>query len=322
MTAGAIHRLVRPALAVNYRRLRSALSRVRGHVSDLRAGTLRLAPAAPNQMREAILQSHRRDHEYMPRAAPLQIPAPVRCIAFYLPQYHPIAENSAWWGPGFTDWVNVSKALPAFAGHHQPHIPGELGYYDLRLREVQRGQAALARQHGIYGFCYHTYWFNGVRLLDAPLRGMLDDSENDFPFCVCWANENWTRRWDGLEQEVLIAQAHSPADDLAFIAALAPYLRDRRYIRIDGRPLLVIYRPALLPEPRATAERWRRYCREQGIGDIFLAATHAFERTNPMSIGFDAAIEFAPNNFPSATCAARSNFSIRISPAGSSTTAR
>lgn len=245
-----------------------------------------------------VRENHRRDYEYIPRAVPARISTPARCIAFYLPQYHPTPENSEWWGAGFTDWINVSKALPQFAGHCQPHLPGELGYYDLRLKEVQRRQADLARQHGIHGFCYYYYWFNGVRHLDGPLGSMFADAENDFPFCLCWANENWTRRWDGLDHEVLIAQAHSAADDLAFIAGLEPYLRDRRYIRIDGRPLIVVYRPALLPDPRATAERWRTYCRERGIGEIFLATTHAFERMNPNSIGFDAAIEFVPNNIP------------------------
>jgi lipopolysaccharide biosynthesis protein len=250
-------------------------------------------------MLEMIRGNHRRDYDYMPLAAPAPISAPVRCIAFYLPQFHPTPQNSAWWGAGFTDWVNVGKALPEFVGHCQPRIPGELGYYDLRLKEVQRRQAELARQHGIHGFCYYYYyWFNGVRLLDTPLRTMLEDTQNDFPFCLCWANENWTRRWDGLDHEVLIAQFHSPGDDIAFIAELAHYLRDRRYIRIDNRPLIVVYRPSLLPDAKATAERWRTYCRDHGIGEIFLATTQAFERTNPADIGFDAAIEFAPNNIP------------------------
>lgn len=282
-----------------YRHVRSATSDVHrrtvGHWSrrqSPRAGN------AANRILEIVQASHRRDYEYMPRAAPLPIPAPVRCIAFYLPQFHPTPENSAWWGPGFTDWVNVGKALPEFVGHCQPRIPGELGYYDLRLRETQRRQAELARQHGIHGFCYYAYWFNGVRLLDSPLRSLLKDADNDFPFCVCWANENWTRRWDGLDHEVLMAQSHSPADDVAFIAELAPYLRDRRYIRVDGRPLIVVYRPTLLPDAEATASRWRKYCREHGIGEVYLAATQAFERTNPGCTGFDAAIEFAPNNMP------------------------
>lgn len=289
----------RSVLLAAYRRVRSAAGRVRRHVTGL---WLRHSPSpadiAPNRMLEMIRDNHRRDYDYMPLAAPAPISAPVRCIAFYLPQFHPTPQNSAWWGPGFTDWVNVGKALPEFVGHCQPRIPGELGYYDLRLEEVQRRQAELARQHGIHGFCYYYYWFNGVRLLDAPLRTMLEDAHNDFPFCLCWANENWTRRWDGLDHEVLIAQSHSPGDDIAFIAELAPYLRDRRYIRVDGRPLIAVYRPSLLPDAKATAERWRTYCRDHGIGEIFLATTQAFERTNPAYIGFDAAIEFAPNNIP------------------------
>jgi lipopolysaccharide biosynthesis protein len=298
-TCSAIANRTRSALLAAYRRIRSAAGRVRRHATGFWLRRSRSpAGVAPNRMLEMIRDNHRRDYEYMPLAAPAPISAAVRCIAFYLPQFHPTPENSAWWGPGFTDWVNVGKALPEFVGHCQPHIPGELGYYDLRLKEVQRRQAELARQHGLHGFCYYYYWFNGVRLLDAPLRTMLEDAHNDFPFCLCWANENWTRRWDGLDHEVLVAQSHSPGDDLAFIAGLAPCLRDRRYIRIDGRPLIVVYRPSLLPDARATAERWRTYCRDHGIGEIFLATTQAFERTNPASIGFDAAIEFAPNNIP------------------------
>lgn len=223
----------------------------------------------------------------------------LRAIAFYLPQYHPIPENDAWWGAGFTDWVNVRKAAPRFAGHWQPHQPGELGYYDLRDPALRQAQADLARGYGIHGFCYHHYWFAGRRLLEQPFEAVLASGQPDFPFCLCWANENWTRRWDGQEAEILIQQQHSPEDDRAFIRALLPAFRDRRYIRIEGRPLLLVYRTDILPDPAGSAAIWREETMRAGLGDPFLVRAETFgDRRDPREIGFDASVEFPPHGNP------------------------
>ena len=189
----------------------------------------------------------------------------VRLIAFYLPQYHPIPENDSWWGKGFTEWSNVAKASPLFEGHYQPHLPADLGFYDLRVPEIREQQAGLAKEYGIHGFCYYYYWFDGKRLLERPLNDVLRLGRPDFPFCVCWANEPWTRNWDGKHAEVLMPQTQSSDTDERFIMELLPALRDDRYIRINGRALLLVYRTELLPDARSTALVWREIASRHGI---------------------------------------------------------
>jgi lipopolysaccharide biosynthesis protein len=224
---------------------------------------------------------------------------PVRVICFYLPQYHPIPENDRWWGQGFTDWTNVTRARPLFPGHYQPHLPADLGFYDLRVPEVREAQAAMAAQYGIHGFCYHHYWFNGRRVLERPFTEVLRSGKPDFPFCLCWANEHWTRRWDGQNQDILIPQGHSEADDVHFIQSLLPAFRDPRYIRVDGKPLLIVYHTALLPNPSRTADIWRNHVQAAGLPGLYLcrAETHTVygHHPDPASIGFDSAVEFPPH---------------------------
>ena len=218
-----------------------------------------------------------------------------RVLAFYLPQFHPIPENDQWWGRGFTEWTNVARALPRFAGHYQPRIPRDLGHYRLEGTTTLREQVRLARGAGIEGFIWYFYAFNGRRLLEAPLEAMLADPSVEFPFSLMWANENWTRRWDGAEEDVLIAQDYRPEDEAGLVASFARYFKDPRYIRVQGRPLLMLYRGGNVPSAAATFARWRRLFRERHGEDPLLVMAQTFGDRDPRAHGLDGAVEFPPH---------------------------
>jgi len=221
----------------------------------------------------------------------------IKTIAFYLPQYHPFPENDQWWGKGFTEWTNVGKAKPNFEGHYQPHCPIHLGYYDLRIIDNMIEQAKLAKSYGIHGFCYYYYWFDGKTLMELPLTNMLNDKRVDIPFFLMWANENWSRRWDGLENDILIAQNHSKEDSVAFIKNLSKYFLDDRYIKIDGKPVLGVYRPDLIPHMKETAEIWRKEAMNMGFTGMYIINSQSFQNKSPEPYDFDAAVQFPPFPF-------------------------
>lgn len=218
----------------------------------------------------------------------------VRTIALYLPQFHPVPENDLWWGKGFTEWTNVAKAKPLFAGHYQPHVPADLGFYDLRLPEVRQAQAELARNFGIEGFCYYHYWLgNGRRLLERPFAEVLETGTPDFPFCLCWANHTWSGIWYGEPKRVLLEQTYpGEDDDRAHFAFLLKAFRDKRYIRVRERPLLLVFQPETMPEAARRIALWRKLAVDNGISDIFvLGMRHNLSRWNPHASGFDGAVD-------------------------------
>ena len=219
-----------------------------------------------------------------------------RLIAFYLPQFHPIPENDGWWGQGFTEWANVIRARPLFKGHYQPHIPADLGFYDLRLSETRVAQAELASKYGIDGFCYYHYWFNGKQLLERPFNEVVSSGKPEFPFCLAWANESWSRRWLGEDKDILIEQTYSSEDDLNHARWLVKIFADPRYIKVDGRPLFLIYRPTHLPEPNRTVEIVRRESIRGGLKEPYLLGINGYcWNVDCRTIGFDGTLNFEPN---------------------------
>lgn len=214
-----------------------------------------------------------------------------RVIAYHLPQFHPIPENDEWWGNGFTEWTNTAKARPLFKGHYQPHIPSDLGYYDLRLPETRDAQAAMARKYGIEGFCYYHYWFGGRRLLERPFNEVLASGEPDFPFCLCWANQTWTGIWHGTPNRVLIEQTYPGMEDhRRHFDTLLPAFCDKRYLKVDGKPLFMVYNLDELPDSPRVLEFWRGLAAKAGFPGLFLVAEHRIPDWDPKRHGYDAAV--------------------------------
>ena len=200
----------------------------------------------------------------------------VRIIALYLPQFHPIPENDEWWGKGFTEWTNVVKARPLFRGHYQPRLPADLGFYDLRLPEIREQQAALAKDAGIEGFCYYHYWFgNGKQLLERPFNEVLQSGSPDYPFCLCWANHDWTNKtWkkgSSLRQDSMIMKMEYSMDDHRnHFFSLLPAFKDHRYIKVDGKPLFAVWAPRNIPEAKRFIDLWQQLARENGLEGLHI----------------------------------------------------
>lgn len=221
----------------------------------------------------------------------------IKVIAFYLPQFHTIPENDQAYGEGFTEWTNTKKAKPLFEGHLQPKTPLNENYYCLLDDGVMRDQALLAKEYGIYGFCYYHYWFNGKKLLERPIEKMLDDKAIDIKFCLCWANENWTKKWDGGNNEVIVKQSYGDLEDVdRHIDYLIKFFEDERYIKIDGKPLFIIYRPDIIPNLKITIKRIRKRINEHGFPGIVLASQYPkFYYENVNLDLFDHFIQFQPH---------------------------
>lgn len=218
-----------------------------------------------------------------------------KVLAYYLPQFHPFPENDGWWGRGFTEWTNLPRGVPRFKGHYQPRVPRDLGFYNLSISETLHRQVELATASGLSGFVFYYYWFNRKRLLHVPLERLLSEPAIDFPFCLMWANENWTRRWDGSEKEILISQDYCLDDDDELIEDLARHFRDERYIRINGRPVFMIYRPSLIPDASKRIARWRGYWEDRFDMQPLMLMAQSFEDVDPRPYGLDGAIEFPPH---------------------------
>lgn len=215
--------------------------------------------------------------------------------AYYLTQYHPTEKNNLWWGKGTTEWTNVSKAVPQYPGHYQPRLPGELGYYDLRLAENMYRQIELAHNYGIDAFAFYYYWFNGERALEMPFESFIAHKDMNQKFCLCWCNEDWTKRYSGTSSEVLLSVGKSQDSYIRFIESVIPYFKDERYIQINGRYVLIIYRPSEVPECETTLNKWREIVKEKTGKDLYLIASQ--ERrisADWLKKGFDANSQFHP----------------------------
>jgi len=214
-----------------------------------------------------------------------------RVIAFYLPQFHPTPENDKWWGKGFTEWTNVASAKPLFKGHEQPVVPADLGFYDLRLPETRVVQAEMAAAYGIEGFCYWHYWFDGRRMLERPFNEVLESGSPDFPFCLGWANHSWSGIWKDEPHRLLIDQTYSgEADDRAHFDYLLTAFRDHRYMTVDGKPILVIFKPTDMPDAKNRFDFWRELALQAGLKGLYIVGINMMEFDDADALGLDAVI--------------------------------
>lgn len=218
----------------------------------------------------------------------------IKSLALYLPQYHPIPENDAWWGKGFTEWTNVTKAKPLFEGHWQPRLPADLGFYDLRVAEARAAQADLAKQYGIYGFCYWHYWFGGKRIIERPFLDVVASGQPDFPFCIAWANQTWSGNWHGLSnKKILIEQTYPGMEDyISHFYSLLDAFKDPRYIEVNGKKLVFIFQPLDIPDPKLFIDCWQNLARKEGLNGLHLVAMHMHTDWDPAQYGYDAIVQY------------------------------
>lgn len=254
----------------------------------------------PNQEMEASLKARLQDYsDEHTDINPVKLEdCNPSAIAFYLPQFHPFVENDTWWGPGFTEWTNISDAKPCFLNHNQPRRPGALGFYDLRLKEIQIQQGRLARKYGIDAFCFYFYWFSGKELMHEPLDILLNNRDIHNQFCLCWANESWSRRWDGSESDILIEQKYLEEDPEAFANRVSTFFKDKRYYTVNDKPLLLVYRPDQISDITGTLQKWRNIFSSEGFNEVHISAclTFGYKSEQALSDGFDSGTEFHPHN--------------------------
>lgn len=285
--------------ALNRRRLtarRANQARIR-NASYIKNGAATGSPS--HNTSDRFMSTWEAHHKPGPYFEPKQSdPAPkgsLHLVCFYLPQFHAIPENDEWWGEGFTEWRNVARAIPRFAGHDQPRTPRDLGHYNLDHPDVMEKQVELARQAGITGFSFYYYNFDGRRILERPLEAFLKNAQIDMPFCLTWANENWTRRWDGLADDVLLAQTYGSDNEIALVDDLCRHFADGRYIRIDNRPVFILYRPGLVPNTTIWIQRFRDLCLERHGENPYIMMVQGFGSDDPRTFGLDGAVEFPPH---------------------------
>ncbi|MEG0629714.1 MAG: glycoside hydrolase family 99-like domain-containing protein [Christensenellaceae bacterium] len=270
---------------------------VNQEISSSRVDLLDYANTDAGYIKQVVDIPNNQNIEYIKKATQCvdQDKIDVKAIAFYLPQYHPFPQNDAWWGEGFTEWTNVAKTMPLFSGHFQPRLPADLGYYDLRIKENIKKQMDIAKMYGISGFAMYYYWFDGTTLMNTPLDIIMQNKELDLPFCLCWANENWTRTWDGEAADVLMEQKYSEESMMRFAQDILPYIKDERYIKVNGKQALIIYNPGEIPNFEEIAQKWKAYFKENDVPITLLCV----DRPNYHDQGnqtVDAYIEFPPHS--------------------------